>query len=109
MLVITVLAVPVVMMIATTTMVSPIAVVVVLVVPVSLVHFPPFAVVVVMWVAPVGPFIRGTVPVPFDPSVVVTEGRPISFHPDEARAGSRCGFFIADCRWWDTDVHRNLR
>jgi len=107
--VITVLAVPVIMVVATTTVVSPMAVVVVLAVPVSLVHFPPFAVVVVMRMAPVGPFIRGTVPVPFHPPVMVTEGPPISFHPDEARAWNRWRFLIADCRWWDTDVHRNLR
>jgi hypothetical protein len=92
-----------------TIMVLPMAVVMVVVVPMSLVHFPTFAVVVIMWMSPVCPFIWRTVPAPLDPSVMVTDWHPISFHPDEVWARRWPTFLVADCGWWSSDVHRNLR
>ena len=98
----------VIMMVAIMIMVSPVAIVVVLMVPMSLVHFPAFAVVVIMRMTPVCPFIWRPVPASPDPPVVVTDWFPISIHPDEARTRSRSILLIADRRWRDSDVHRNL-
>src|ERR1700680_4453144 len=95
-------------MVAIMIMVSPVAIVVVLMVPMSLVHLPAFAVVVIMRMSPVGPFIRRAVPASPNPPVMVTNRFPISFHPDEAWTWSRSILLIADRRWRGSDVHRNL-
>jgi hypothetical protein len=77
---------------------------VVLMVPMSFVHSPAFAIVIIMRMAPVCPFIWRTVPASPDPPVMATNRFPISIHPDEvwtwrtvhtphsgsAVAGSRC-------------------
>src|ERR1700674_4456362 len=89
-------------------MVSPVAVVVVFMVPMSLVHLPAFAVVVIMRMSPVCPFIWRTVPASPDPPVMVTNWLPISFHPDEAWTWSRPILLIADRRWRGPDVNGNL-
>ena len=96
-------------MVAITIMVSPVAVVVVLMVPMSLVHSPAFSVVVIMRMTPVCPFKWRTVPASPDPPVMVTNGFPISIDPDELWTRSRSILLIADRRWRGPDVHRNLR
>src|SRR6266851_4884848 len=97
------------MMVAIMIMVSPVAIVVILMVPMSLVDLPAFAIVVVMRMTPVCPFKGRTFPAPPDPPVLVTNWFPISFQPDEARTWSRSILLIADRRWRGPDVHRNLR
>src|SRR5450755_3549167 len=87
---------------------SAVAIVVILVVPMPLVHLPAFAVVVVMRMTPVCPFIWRTVPASPDPPVMVTNWFPISFHPDEAWTWSRPTLLIAERRWRSPNVHRNL-
>src|SRR5215471_2797378 len=79
-------------------MLAPMAVVVILVVPMSFVPFPAFAIVVVVRMGPVCPFIRRTLPVSADPLVMVTHRSPISFDPNEADVGRRPRLFIND-RW----------
>ena len=88
--------------------VSPVAVVVVLMVPMSLVHSPAFAIVVIMRMAPVCPFIWRTVPASPDPPVMATNRFPISIHPDEVWTWRRSILLIADRRWRGPDVYRNL-
>jgi len=89
--------------------VPPVVAVVVLAIPMSFVHFPAFAIVVVMRMGPVCSFKRRTLPAPRDPPVTVTNWRPISLHPNEARAGRGPRLFINDGRWRGPDIHRNLR
>src|SRR5438552_13634006 len=89
-------------------MISPVAVVVVLMVPMALVHSPAFAVVVVMRMTPVCPFVWRTVPASPDPAVTWTNWFPISFHPDKVWTRSRPTLLIADRRGRGPDVHRNL-
>jgi hypothetical protein len=89
-------------------MITPVVLVVVLVVPMSFVPFPAFAIVVVMRMRPVRSFIRRTLPVSPDPSVVVTIWRPISVDPNETGAGRRRRIFIHDRRWRGPDIHRHL-
>jgi len=96
------------MMVVVTIMLSPVAVVVVLMVPMSLVHSPAFAIVVIVRMAPVGPFIGRTFPASLDPPVMVTNGFPISIHPDEVWTWTRSILLIADRRWRGPDVYRNL-
>jgi hypothetical protein len=103
-----VVMVVVIMMIAIMIMFSPVPIVVVLMVPMSFVHLPAFAVVVIMRMTPVCPFIWRTVPASPDPPVMSTNWLPISFHPDEVRTRSRSILLIADRRWRGPDVHRNL-
>src|ERR1700730_6519987 len=91
-----------------TIMVAPVVAVVVLVIPMSVVHFPAFAIVVVMRMGPVCSFKRKTLPVSPHPLVMVTNWRPIPLHPDEAGIGRRPGLFINDGRWRGPDIHRNL-
>jgi hypothetical protein len=62
-------------------MVAPMAVVVVLVVPMPFVTFPAFAIVVVVRMRPVCPFIRGSLPMSPNPLVTVAHRPPISFDP----------------------------
>ena len=89
-------------------MLSPVAVVVILAVPMSLMHPPTFPVVVIVRMAPVGPLIRRTFPASSDPPVMVTHWFPISVHPDELWTWRRSILLIAD-RWWrGPDVYRNL-
>ena len=90
-------------------MVAPMVAVVVLVVPMSFVQFPAFAIVIVMRMGPVCSFKRRTVPVTADPLVMATNWHPISLHPNEAGAGRRPRLFINDRRWRGADIHRNLR
>src|ERR1700722_9633430 len=66
--------------------VAPVVAVVVLAVPMSFVQLPAFAIVVVMRMGPVCAFKRRTLPVSPDPPVMAPSWRPISFHPNEARA-----------------------
>ena len=89
-------------------MVSPMAVVVVLMVPMSLVHSPAFSVVVIMRMTPVCSCIWRTVPAAPDPPVMVTHWFPVSVHPDELWTWRRSILLIADRRWRGPDVHRNL-
>ena len=58
--------------------VAPMAVVVVLVVPVSFMPLPAFAIVVVVRMRPVCPLKRGTLPMSPDPLVMVTRRSPIA-------------------------------
>jgi hypothetical protein len=95
-------------MVAIMIMVSPMAVVVILMIPMSLVHSPAFSVVIIMRMTPVCPFKWRTVPASPDPPVMVTYGFPISIHPDEAWTWSRSILLITDWRWRGPDVHRNL-
>jgi hypothetical protein len=88
--------------------VSPVAVVVVLMVPVSLVHLPAFSVVVIVRMTPVCPFKWRTLPASPHPPVVVTNWFPISIHPDEAWTWSWSILLIADRRWRGPYVYRNL-
>jgi hypothetical protein len=88
--------------------VSPVAIVVVLMVPVSLVHLPAFSVVVIVRMTPVCPFKWRTLPASPDPPVVVTNWFPISIHPDETWTWSWSILLIADRRWRSPDIHRNL-
>src|SRR5260370_32812113 len=96
------------MMVAIMIMVSPAAIVVVLMVPMSLVHSPAFAIVVIMRMAPICPFIWRTIPASPDPPVMVTNRFPISIHPDEVWTWRRSILLIADRRWRGSDLHRNL-
>jgi hypothetical protein len=99
----------VIMVVVITIMVSLVAVIVVLMVPMSLVHLPAFPVVVVVRMAPVGPFIGRTVPTSPNPLVMMTIWHPIPFHPDEAWPWNRPTLLVPDCRWRSPDVHGNLR
>ena len=90
-------------------MVTPVAAVVVLVVPMSFVYLPTFAIVVVMRMGPVRSLKRRTFPVSPDPLIVVTDRRPISLHPNEAGAGRRARLLVNDGRWRGPDIYRNLR
>src|ERR1700730_3640039 len=96
------------MMVAIMIMLSPVAIVVVLMVPMSLVHLPAFAVVVIMRMTPVRPFIWRPVPASPHPPVMVTHWFPISINPDEVWTRSRSILLIADRRWRSPDVDRNL-
>src|SRR5258708_31265324 len=96
------------MMVAIMIMVSPEVIVVVLMVPMSLVHSPAFAIVVIMRMAPVCPFIWRTVPASPDPPVMVTNRFPISIHPDEVWTWRRSPLLIADRRCGGPDRDRNL-
>jgi hypothetical protein len=104
-----VLMVVVITVLPPTIMVAPMAVVVFLVVPMSFVQLPAFAIVVVMRMCPVCPFKGRTIPMSPDPPVTVTYRRPISLHPNQTRARRRPRLFINERRWWGTNVHRNLR
>jgi hypothetical protein len=86
----------------------PVAIVVVFMVPVSLVHFPAFRIVIVVRVAPVGARVGRTVPAPLDPAVVVAIGSPISSDPVVAWAGFWSTNLNAEGRWRGSDVYRNL-
>src|SRR5438105_13202712 len=79
-------------------MVSPVAVVVVLMIPMALVHSPAFAVVVVMRMTPVCPFVWRTIPASPDPAVTWTNWFPISVHPDKLLIRSTPTLLIADRR-----------
>jgi hypothetical protein len=92
------------MMVPIMVMVSPVAVVVVFMVPMSLVHLPAFPIVVIVRMAPVRPFVWRPVPVPPDPPVMVTNWFPISIHPDEVWSWRRSILLIADRWWWSPDV-----
>jgi hypothetical protein len=87
---------------------SPVTVVVILAVPMSLMHPPAFPVVVIVGMAPVGPLIRRTFPASSDPPVMVTHWFPISVHPDKLWTWRRSILLIADRRWRGPDVYRNL-
>lgn len=111
-----VVVVVVIMMVAITIMVSPVAIVVVLtvpsvaivvvlMVPMSLVHLPTFSVVVIVRMTPVCPFIGRAVPASPDPPVMVTNWFPISINPDEVWTWSRSILLIADRGWRGPDVH----
>jgi hypothetical protein len=63
-----------------TIMISLVAVVVVFAVPMSFVHLPAFAIVIVMWVCPVCPLQGRTLPMPPDPLVTMAHRRPISLY-----------------------------
>jgi hypothetical protein len=107
-MVVVTLTVVVITMAPTMTMLAPMAIVVLLPVPMSFVIFPAFAIMVVVRMRPVCPFIRRSLPVSSDPLVMVTYRCPISFDPNEARARRRSGLLIND-RWWrGPDVYRNL-
>jgi hypothetical protein len=97
-----------VMMVLTTTVVLPVSVAVVFVVPMSLVQLPAFLVMVIVRVAPGGPFVGRTVPASLDPAVVAAIGSPISFHPDVALTGLGSTLLVAERRRRGSDVHRNL-
>jgi hypothetical protein len=84
--VVLVLTVVVVTMPAPVIVVSPMVIVVVLAVPMAFVHFPAFSVVVVVWMRPIGSFIRRTLPTSPNPLVTVARWGPISVYPNEARA-----------------------
>src|SRR6266851_6023904 len=90
-------------------MISPVVIVVVLAVPMSFVHHPAFAVVVVMRMRPVCPFKWWTLPMPPHPSVPVTHRLPIAFNPHEPCTGRRSRLFINHRRRRCPDVHRDLR
>jgi hypothetical protein len=62
-----------------TIMISPVAVVV-FAVPMSFVHLPAFAIVIVMWVCPVCPLQGRKLPMPPDPLVTMAHRRPISLY-----------------------------
>src|SRR6266849_1665982 len=96
------------MIIAIMIVVSPVAIVVILMVPMSFVHSPAFAVVVIMRMTPVCPFKWRPDPTSADPPILMTNWFPISIHPDEVWTWSRSILLIADRRWWRPDVHRNL-
>src|SRR5437899_1513228 len=90
------------------TMLAPMAVVVLLAVPMPFVIFPAFSIVVVVRMRPVCTFKRRALPMSSDPLVMVAHRCPISFDPNEACAGRRPGLLIND-RWWrGPDVYRNL-
>jgi len=95
-------------MVALMIMVSSAAVVVIFAVPMALVHLPPFAVMVVVRMTPVSPFVWRTVPAPPHPPVMLTDWFPVSIHPDKVWSWRRSILLIADGWWWSSDVHRYL-
>jgi hypothetical protein len=95
-------------MVLTALVVPAVAVVVVFMIPVSFVHLPALLVMIVVRVAPVGAFVRRTVPASLDPAVVVAVGSPISFNPGVAGAGDWSALFVAERRGCGSDVYRNL-
>lgn len=98
----------IVVVLAMVVLTTPVSVAVVFVVPMSLVQLPAFLVMVIVRVAPVGPFVGRTVPASLDPAVVAAIGGPIPFYPDVTRTGERSTLLVADRRWRGSDVYRNL-
>src|SRR5258705_7830602 len=90
-------------------MVAPMTVVVVLVVPMSLMALPAFAIVIVVRMYPVGTFKRRTLPTSPDPLVTVTYRCPIALDPYKGCGGRWPRLFINDRRGWCPDVNGDLR
>jgi hypothetical protein len=95
-------------MVLTALVVPAVAVVVVFMIPVSFVQLPALLVMIVVRVAPIGAFVRRTVPAALDPAVVATVGGPISFNPSVAWTGNWSALFVAEGRGSGSDVYRNL-
>jgi hypothetical protein len=62
-------------------------VIVIFMAPVPFIVFPPFPIVVVMWMRPGCTLVRGTLVASGDPTIVVTLRRPEASHPDHPDDG----------------------
>src|ERR1700730_17376684 len=88
--------------------VAPMAVVMILAVPVAFMVLPAFLIVVIVRVAPIPPFVRRPLPMSRDPAIAMTLGSPVAFDPDESGPWKRHRPFVAQGWRRGSDVDRNL-
>ncbi len=95
-------------LVAIATMAVVMMIAVVFMVPMAFMHLPALLVMVVVRMAPVGPFIRRTLPNSGPPDVAPTVVSPIAFGPDKAGAGHSRPCFVAQRRWGAANVNLDL-
>ena len=81
---------------------------VILVVPVPLMHRPSALIVIVVGMAPVSAGVRRSVPAARYPAVVIVDNGPVTIDPDKAFFRYWGADFIADRRWWSSDINLDL-
>src|SRR6266478_5202392 len=82
--------------------------VVVLTIPVAFMPSPAFAVVIVVRMIPIRPFVGRTLPTPRHPPVVMSIRGPVPLDPDVARARNRPTLLVTQRRRRASDIHGNL-
>jgi hypothetical protein len=88
--------------------VTSVVAVMILMVPVAFVQLPTLPVVVIMGMAPIGSFIRRTVPAAGNPSIVTAIWSPITVHPSVTRAWSGSALLVTKRRRCATYVDSYL-
>src|ERR1700680_3977849 len=88
--------------------ITPVIIIVILVIPVAFVHFPAYLIVVVMRMVPICAGVWGTLPVPWNPAIVMPLWYPISLDPNKTCLRRRTLALIAKRRRRCSNVNRNL-
>ena len=82
--------------------------VVILMIPVPFMKLPALPVVIIVGMAPIGPFKGRTVPAPCHPPIVMPMRGPVPADPGVARTWKRPTLLVTKWRWCGSDVYRNL-
>src|ERR1700694_819546 len=82
--------------------------VVILMIPVPFMHLPAFAIVIIVRMVPICPFIGSTLPAPCYPAIMMPMRGPVALDPGVARTWTRPTLLVAVRRWCASDVHANL-
>src|SRR5260370_41500029 len=82
--------------------------VMILMIPVPFMHLPALAIVIIVRMVPIGPFIGRTIPAPCYPPIVMSMRGPVPFYPGVAWTRFWPTLLVPVGRWCASSVHANL-